>query len=160
MLHKQLTLVRHFFINIINKNTITRDQHGLPHYCLYGSFHLRPWKLPPTSTEVNQLPWKLPSTSSIEVMLFQWNFPWKLLQPTSTEVNQLAWILPPISMGTNLLPFTPMEVAIEVAMEGASFSSFIYLHGSFFYLQLLSRKHLPTFMEVRSRPASMEMALA
>ena len=77
---------------------------GLQHYLVFrvylrGSLHLLPWKLPPTSMEVNQ-------------------------------VNQLPWKLPPTFMEFNFLPFTSMEVAMEVY----SFSSFIYFRESFHLL--------------------------
>ena len=53
---------------------------------------------------------------------------WKR-RPTSTEVK-----LPPTSIEVNLLQFTSMEVAMDVA----SFSTFIYVHEGFYLLTYLS----------------------
>ena len=71
----------------------------------------------------------------MEVNLLTWKYPWKLIPPTSTEGKQLPWKhqipwkLPRTSMKINLLPFT----SIVVAMEVASFNNFIYF-GSFHQL--------------------------
>lgn len=60
--------------------------------------------------------------TSIEANLPKWIFLWQLIPPTfTTEVNELTWKLPLTSIEGHLLPFT----SIEVAMEVSSFSSFI-----------------------------------
>ena len=111
----------------------------------HGRFRLFPWKLPPTSMEVTQLP------------------PWKP-PPTSMKYNS-----------TNFHESRSTSMHVSTNSDG-SLCNFIYFHGSnhgstsfssFIYFHLLPfipiyfHEKLPSnSMEVGSRPASMQVALA
>ena len=77
----------------------------------------------------------------MEVRLFLWKIPQKLVPPISAEAHQRAWKLPPTCMEINIIPFNPMEVAMEVD----SINRFIYFHESFHLLPSASMEASTNF---------------